>query len=336
MKLKKNSKELKTYLKPNFSTIYVEDRVKEHYKTLSILEKFKDKELIYIKHYKDVFSKKAQNFALQKQSLKLILALKEDNFFYKGSKFSHSYGYENFYYNSQIYNCLYDCKYCYLQGMYSSAYPVIFVNIEDTFKALETKQENIFLPISYDTDLLAFEGICGFVRDWIDFARVKSNILFELRTKSGAFNYIKNLNPPKNFILAFSLSPYELVNKIELKTSSLAKRIKNINEAISYNFRLRICFDPIIKVGDYKKMYTKFLAELFAKVDSKYIEDFSLGAFRINKDFLKQMKKNSINEVSYYPYKVQNNEAKYEDEEEVLNFFRNKLRLYVDDYKIIF
>mgnify|MGYP006970641936 FL=1 len=33
-------------------------------------------------------------------------------------------------------NCIYDCSYCYLKGMYPSGHMVLFVNIEDTWKNL--------------------------------------------------------------------------------------------------------------------------------------------------------------------------------------------------------
>lgn len=36
-----------------------------------------------------------------------------------------------------MFNCIYDCRYCFLQGMYSSANYVIFVNFEDFDKEIE-------------------------------------------------------------------------------------------------------------------------------------------------------------------------------------------------------
>ena len=36
-----------------------------------------------------------------------------------------------------MYNCLFDCKYCFLQGMYSSANYVIFVNYEDYYDEIK-------------------------------------------------------------------------------------------------------------------------------------------------------------------------------------------------------
>ena len=39
-----------------------------------------------------------------------------------------------------MFNCIYDCDYCYLQGMYPSANIVVFVNHEDFFDAVDMSQ----------------------------------------------------------------------------------------------------------------------------------------------------------------------------------------------------
>ena len=64
-----------------------------------------------------------------------------------------------------MYNCIYDCSYCFLQGMYSSANFVLFVNYEDfvlEIKKLISKKENITFFSGYDCDSLALENITGF------------------------------------------------------------------------------------------------------------------------------------------------------------------------------
>lgn len=35
-------------------------------------------------------------------------------------------------------NCIFDCEYCYLKGMYPSGNLVVFVNLEDIFAELES------------------------------------------------------------------------------------------------------------------------------------------------------------------------------------------------------
>ena len=52
-----------------------------------------------------------------------------------------------------MYNCLYDCSYCFLQGLYSSADYVVFVNYEDFLEdIIQKSKEN---PSSAKTFFLA-------------------------------------------------------------------------------------------------------------------------------------------------------------------------------------
>ncbi|SVD49612.1 uncharacterized protein METZ01_LOCUS402466, partial [marine metagenome] len=48
-------------------------------------------------------------------------------------------GGKNNYYFSHMLNCIYDCRYCFLQGMYRSAHYVLFVNYDEFFGAMDAK-----------------------------------------------------------------------------------------------------------------------------------------------------------------------------------------------------
>ena len=66
--------------------------------------------------------------------------------------------------------------------MYSSANIVVFVNLEDIFREVEDllKKDSVYLCISYDTDVMAFENILGYTREWFDFAKEHENLKLEL------------------------------------------------------------------------------------------------------------------------------------------------------------
>ena len=69
--------------------------------------------------------------------MKLILAIKKPPFIYKGTDILQDGGFKNFYYNTPFLNCLYNCDYCFLQGMYPSANMVVFVNQSEMQLAVE-------------------------------------------------------------------------------------------------------------------------------------------------------------------------------------------------------
>lgn len=323
-----------------FSHIYIEEEAKNYEMTKRILEKFENSKKIYIDNYKEVFSRNNQNFILQKQTPKLILAIKRDNFLYKGAKVCESFGNSNFYYISSVLNCIYDCEYCYLQGVYSSANIVIFVNIEDMFEEVKEemrKIDDMYICISYDTDLLAMENILGMASKWYNFIKEHKNIKIELRTKSSNIKSLKNLEPNSNYIVAWTFSPDEIINSFENKTSRLNMRIKALQELTEIGFTIRICFDPVIKVKNFEKIYGKMIEKVFEKISGEKILDVSIGTFRISKDYIKRMKKNRGNsKLLYYPFICKNGVYSYSDKdiEDMIKFMKDKVLEYIEKDKV--
>ena len=91
----------------------------------------------------EIFGRKKQDIHFQMKYRSLILAKASGELLYKGSPMCQDYGRREFYYTSTMKNCLYDCEYCYLKGMYDCGYIVVFVNIEDIFTAVEEKLAEI-------------------------------------------------------------------------------------------------------------------------------------------------------------------------------------------------
>ena len=85
-------------------------------------------------------------------------------------------------------NCIYDCRYCFLQGMYSSANYVLFVNFEDFESEIEHlirihPKDKITFFSGYDCDSLALENISGFVSHILPVFQNQESAVLELRTK---------------------------------------------------------------------------------------------------------------------------------------------------------
>ena len=140
-----------------FHHVYIERKLAENYDVDNVLKKLPGSRIVWINHYKDVFNRKNQSLEIQKKSPALILAKKEGQLIYSGSKECQDFGNDNFYYTSCMMNCLFDCEYCYLQGMYPSADVVLFMNLEDIFNEVVRMLtvHPVYLCVSYDTDLIA-------------------------------------------------------------------------------------------------------------------------------------------------------------------------------------
>ena len=323
-----------------FSHIYVEKKILNNKNTLEILSKFKDVKIIEIENYKEVFSSNNQDFHLQKLGQKLILASNKANMIYEGAVVCESFENDNFYYTSSIINCVYDCEYCYLQGVYSSGNIVIFVDIEKVFEEVEelyNKLKTLYLCISYDTDLLAIENICGFSEKWYYFIEDKKDLKIELRTKSGNIDKFLNLKPLDNFIVAFTLSPENLALKNEKYTASFKNRVKAIKELEEKGWKVRICIDPLIYSDNFEENYGQMIEYLFNEIDKEKVIDVSIGVFRISKEYLKKMRnQNQNSEILYYPFECIDGVYTYSDKTKsyMINFIKEQFLKYIDEKKI--
>ena len=322
-----------------FSHIYVEEGLHSHPKVKEITSKFPNAQIISISHYKDVFCRSKQSFYKQKQSPKLILAHNRNNLIYEGAPVCQSFGNEHFYYTSCVMNCLYDCEYCYLQGMYSSANLVLFLNLEDIFAQVEEllKQHPVYLCISYDTDLLALEGIIGYVRKWIDFTKSHPNLTIEVRTKSANFTAIQDISPSDNIILAWTLSPDEIITRYEHSTPSLSARMNSILEAMKCGYRVRLCFDPLIYVPNFELIYDAFIKKVFTTIPYEQLHDVSVGVFRVSVDYLKRMRKQRpLSAVIQYPYEQTSGVSHYghERSNRMISYLCGLIRNYVPEDRI--
>ena len=113
-----------------FDTIYVEEAVDDHPLVRSILARFDAARVVACRHYGELFNRHKQNFRLQKSRPALVLAEKLNR---RVLPIPAGYGIDGArgYYFSHLLNGLYDCRYCFLGGMFRSAHYVLFVNYED-------------------------------------------------------------------------------------------------------------------------------------------------------------------------------------------------------------
>lgn len=298
------------YYNRTFSHIYVEKGIWNHPRTQTVLGHFKEAKVVLIDHYKDMFCRSRQDYKKQHFSQNLILAAKHGNLIYEGAPVCQNFGNAYFYYTSCMMNCVYDCEYCYLKGMYPSGNMVVFVNLEDVFE--ETKglllSHPVYLCVSYDTDLLAMEGLMGYVKEWTAFvkeqnARGWNKLNIEIRTKSANREFIKQTEVQREIIYAFTLSPERIIEAYEHGTPSLSQRLTCAAEAVAAGFSVRLCFDPMIYCTGWEEEYEKMLHQVFDTIDMKKILDVSVGTFRVSQDYLKKMRKcEPDSAVVQFPY----------------------------------
>ena len=269
--------------------IYVEDDVIDHPQAQAIIRRFDKSTLIPVKHYGEVFNRKGQNFRLQKNQPAIILA-KKNNELVLPAPPGYGIGGKHNYYFSHMLNCLYDCRYCFLQGMYRSANYVIFVNFDEFKQAiLDTAAkhpgEETWLYSGYDCDSLAYEPVTGFAEDFLPLFDGHTNAWMELRTKSTQIRSLLDREALSNVVVAYSFTPDEISEEHEQGVPSVDKRIEAMVRLQDNGWKLGLRFDPMIYHPDYQQQYTELFKKIFAKIDTTAVHSVSLGAFRIPKAF---------------------------------------------------
>ncbi|MCQ8104295.1 DNA photolyase [Methylomonas sp. SURF-2] len=276
-------------------TLYIESAIAEHPRVAAIRRRFPEARVIDCERYGEVFNPKAQNFRLQKQNPALILAGKHQKFVLPAPA-GYGIGGEQNYYFSHMLNCLYDCRYCFLQGMYQSANYVLFVNYEDFQRQIrdicrETPQQAIYFFSGYDCDSLALEPVTGFAEAFLPLFAELPNAWLELRTKSTQIRGLLNRPALERCVVAFSLSPESVADKVEAKAPSLSKRLEAAAKLQQQGWRIGLRFDPLIYQHHYREQYRQLFARVFSTIDAAALHSVSLGVFRLPEHFFKKMHK---------------------------------------------
>ena len=320
-------------------TLYIEQNIEHHPRSLNIINRFPAAKKITCRRYTEIFNRKAQNFRLQKYKPALILAEKQRNFVLP---VPNGYGIgatDNFYF-SHMMNCPYDCRYCFLQGMYRSAHYVLFVNYENFVSALKAKlvhQTEVHFFSGYDCDSLALEPITGFIEYIVPFFRQQPKALLEMRTKSTQIRTLLNTQPMPNCVVAWSFTPEVIAQALEHKTPTVPKRIKAMLKLQNHGWQIGLRFDPLIYSDEYKKQYRQLFKMIFAELNPKLLHSVSLGTFRLPKDFYQSVRRLYPKALLFAsPLEEKKGIVSYQRalQTDMLNYCRNEITRYVTENKL--
>ena len=270
-------------------TLYIEQAIATHPRVREIGSRFPNANQVMCERYGAVFNRKSQNFRLQKKNPSLILAHKFDNHVLTTPE-GYGIGGRNNYYFSHMLNCIYDCRYCFLQGMYRSAHYVLFVNYNDFFSAMDAKLvahdgEDVWFFSGYDCDSLALDPLTGFAEHLLSYLETRPHAMVELRTKSTQIRALLGQAPLSNVIVAFSLPPEPAAVALEHKTPSVAKRINAMTQLAQNGWRLGLRFDVLLDDVRFEDHYQALFRDIFDRIDPACIHSITIGPFRMPAPF---------------------------------------------------
>ena len=313
------------------NTVYIENDIKNNLNTKKILQRIEFNEIIYCNKHTEIFNPRNQNFRIQKLRPSLILAKKHKNFVLKTPK-DFSIGFQENYYFSHMLNCLYDCSYCFLQGMFYSANYLIYVNYEDYFCEIEKisrNKNNICFFSGYDCDSLVFENVTDFLKIFLNFFKDLDQSFLEIRTKSTNIEILKKKPPLKNVIVAYSLNPETIISEFEKKTPNLKRRLESLKTLQSLGWKIGLRFDKLINFIENIKIYKNFFKNVFDVLDANNIHSVTVGNFRMPNKFLERIiNLRPMDSLIFNKLKNENkqnlNKMKYVCQKELSNFISYK------------
>lgn len=277
--------------------IYMEREVLAHPRVAEIRERFPRASTVVCERYGEVFNPRGQNFRLQKRRPALILARKRAGHVLRTPEGYGVGGANNFYFSHML-NCVYDCRYCFLQGMYRSAHYVVFVNFEDFSDTIEQKIAQTRLNSDgpawffsgYDGDSLAYEPVTRFAEFILPVFRTHADAAWlELRTKSTQVRTLLEQPPLDNVVVAFSFTPRAVSRALEHKVPSLEKRLEAAQQLQARGWRIGLRFDPLIYYSEYREGYKSLLDQVFARIDARACHSVTFGPFRLPQDYFRTL-----------------------------------------------
>ena len=322
-------------------TIFFEEEVYNHPTSLRVRKALPRADWFPIRSYQELFNRRHQNFRLQKKQPELILAKKHSNFILPVPSGFGMDTVRNFYF-SHMYNCIYDCKYCFLQGMYNSANFVLFVNYEDFFHSISVLKnkhcgESATFFSGYDCDSLAFDKISGFADSALDFFCQHPEISLEFRTKSIAVGALLKREAISNCIIAFSLSPYEVAKALDFKAPSVVRRIQTLKNLARHGWKVGLRFDPLIYFKGWEGQYSGLIANIMKNLYDQNIHSVTFGPLRFPKKMYKRISSYYPNEDFFaFPLDEEKGTVSYGAhlEEQMRRFLEIELAKYVSEEKI--
>lgn len=275
--------------------VYVEESIRDHPRARALLERFRSATVVPIERYGEVFNHNRQSFRLQKKDPSWILARKHGTVVHSAPDGYGIGGGRSFYF-SHVLNCPYDCRYCFLQGMYRSAHYVWFVNYEDMQDAIkavseERPGETTTFFSGYDGDSLALDAVTGFVDAFLPFFASLPNATLELRTKSAVTRPLLARAPGANVVVAYSFTPEEAGAALEDGVPPPDQRLDAMRRLGAHGYRLGLRFDPLLYARDFENHYRRLFETVFASLETEWIHSVSFGPFRTPRGYFERMRR---------------------------------------------
>lgn len=253
--------------------IYYEKNVLNYELGRELLEKYVNVSKFVIDNHNNIEEmRKKENKEFPKMKRNLIIGIRKTHRFVPNNKIS------NYLVPYTSSGCTAMCLYCYLVCNYNKcAYLRLFVNREEMLeKIIKIANENdkeLVFEIGSNSDLILENSITGNLKWTIEnFKKAKKGYI-TFPTKFDMVDDILDVEGKENVIIRMSVNPKEIIQKVEIGTSSLENRVKAINKLKKAGYKVGILIAPVIFVENWEELYKELVIYLKENLSDEVKKD---------------------------------------------------------------
>lgn len=253
--------------------IYYESKVHEYELGRKLLEKYKNVPKFIIENHNNIEEmRNKENKDFPKMKRNLIIGIRKTHKFVPNNKIS------NYLVPYTSSGCTAMCLYCYLVCNYNKcAYLRLFVNREEMLdkiiKTANESTEDLVFEIGSNSDLILENSITGNLVWTIEnFKKAKKGYI-TFPTKFDMVDSLLNLDGKEKVIIRMSVNPKEIIQKVEMGTSQLEKRVEAINKLKQAGYNVGILIAPVIFVENWQKLYEELIIYLHENLSDEVKKD---------------------------------------------------------------
>jgi len=253
--------------------IYYEKGIIDYPLGAELILKYKDTPMIPIDNHNNIEELRTlPNSHFVKMKKNLIIGIR------KTHKFVPNYKVSDYLVPYTSSGCTAMCMYCYLVCHYNKcAYLRLFVNreqmLDKIIKTAEKSDKDLVFEIGSNSDLILENTITNnLVWTITNFAKSKKGML-TFPTKFDMVDSLLDLPGKDKVIIRMSLNPKLIIDKVEIGTSKLDKRIDAIIKLKKAGYKVGILIAPIILLDNYKELYKELIIHLRERLDANFTKD---------------------------------------------------------------
>ena len=194
-----------------------------------------------------------------------------------------------------VQGCSLGCSYCSIQTFYSDGKISIDKNLAEKLANIPLDPNKKYhIGSGQSSDSLAIGNREGVLDAQLDFARSKSNIILEFKTKSNNISHLLKTEIPRNVFVSWSLNPQIFIDNEEHGTASLEQRLNSAKKLSDKGVLVGFHFHPIVYYEGYENDYKNIVKKVMSMFHPSQVAMISMGTLTFIKPAINKLRSTGL------------------------------------------